>query len=132
MRERRTRFEDDFAVEVEQEYQEKRKSASKKGNFYATAEIHAKLNDRESWRLDQVLIDSGATLDLIPERLDSQMNLTQYDDSIVCIHLANGDKQRLAGYARFRCTVAGVSEVIEAYIVPGHTSYSLLMGRAWL
>lgn len=48
------------------------------------------------------------------------------------IKVANGAHQRLLGYARFKITVAGVPKIVEAFIVPGDTSYSLILGRPWL
>lgn len=60
------------------------------------------------------------------------MNLMQYDDSTVCIHLTNEDKQCLSKYTQFRCTIAEVKEIIETYIVLRHTSYSLIMNCSWL
>ena len=48
------------------------------------------------------------------------------------IKVTNGAYQKLLGYTRFIMEVAGVRKVMEAFIVPGETSYSLILGRSWL
>ena len=48
------------------------------------------------------------------------------------IKVANGAYQKLLEFTRFMMDVAGVKKVIEAFIVPGETSYSFILGRPWL
>ena len=46
--------------------------------------------------------------------------------------VANGAYQRLLEFVWFIIEVAAVKEDIEAFTVPGNTSYSLILGRPWL
>ena len=82
--------------------------------------------------MKKVLIDPGVTLNLIPLKIVERMICLVYDDGSIVIKVANGVYQKLLGVARFLIDMAGINKVIEAFIVPGDTSYSLILGRPWL
>ena len=103
-----------------------------KGNFYTSAVIKPRKRQSTEYEVKKVLIDPGATLNLIPLRMVEKMACITYVDESMIIKVANGAYQRLLGFARFMIDVAGVRKIIEAFIVPGDTSYSLILGRPWL
>ena len=84
------------------------------------------------FEIRRVSIDPGATLNIRPLRMINKMNCITYEDNSMTIKVANGAYQQLLGYTRFMADVAGVWKIIEAFIVPGDTSYSLILGRPWL
>ena len=79
-----------------------------------------------------MLIDPGSTLNLVSEKLVKYMACNVYPNKNIVVKVANGDHHRLTGYVRVALTLSGVRKIIEAYVVSGNTSYSMLLGRAWL
>lgn len=84
------------------------------------------------FEVNQILIDPGATLNLIPEKAVNKLQCIIHKDRSIIIRIANGTLQRLIGFVRFLIEVAGVRRIIDAFIVPGNTTYSLILGRPWL
>lgn len=96
------------------------------------AVMQPRKKDPKDYLLKRVLVDAGATLNLIPKRLAAKTNTFKFPDTSLFIYLANGDQTRLLGYTECICTVAEVSTIVEAYPGPGDTSYSMILGRPWL
>ena len=46
--------------------------------------------------------------------------------------IANGARVLLPGYTILEITVAGVTRIVQFFVVPGKTSYSMILGRPWL
>ena len=46
----------------------------------------------DEFTIKKVLIDPGATLNLIPIRVVNKMNMIRFEDSTMSIQLANGEK----------------------------------------
>lgn len=103
-----------------------------KGNFYTSALIKPRKKQTTGYEVKRILIDPRATLNLIPVRMVEKMACIIYEDKSMVIRVANGAYQRLLGVARFMIEVAGVKRIIEAFVVLGNTSYSLILGRPWL
>ena len=103
-----------------------------KGNFYTTAFIKARKSVEEQWKVSKCLIDPGATINLISERIVRKMNCIVHDDTSIAIRSANGATDKLPGYTNLRITVASVPKILRLYIVPGNVSYNVILGRPWL
>ena len=101
-------------------------------NFYTKSIITPRPSATTLYNLQKTLIDGGSALNLIPVRIVERIGLTQILDDSVIIRVANGAETKLSAYCRFKVTVEGVSQIIEAYVVPYETSYSLLLGRVWM
>jgi len=77
-------------------------------------------------------MDPGSTLNLIPDRLVGKMNMFRFPGTSIYVVLVNREKIQLLGYTKFLYTVAGVQKALEAYIVPGNTTYLMILGRLWM
>ena len=103
-----------------------------KGNFYTTAFINARKSIEEQWKVNNCLIDPGATINLISERIARKINCVFHDDTSLAIRSANGATDRLPGYTNLKITVASVPKILRLYVVPGKVSYNMILGRPWL
>ena len=103
-----------------------------KENFYTTAIVKPRKKNPVDFEVKRVLIDPGATLNLMSLRMIHKIDYITYEDNSMTIKVANGAYQKLLGYFRFRAEVAEARKIIEAFIVPENTSYSLILGRPWL
>ena len=89
---------------------------STKGNLYTTAIVQPRKNDA-SWNVKQVLIDSGATLNLIPARVCDRFGAIMYTNKSLSVKLTDGKKFPLMGYVRIKVVVASVEEDLEAWVI---------------
>ena len=89
-------------------------------------------NQIKEYEVKKTLIDGGSSLNLIPSRMIEKMKLNVIKDESTAIKTADGGWTILPGYTWMQVTVAAVDRVIQVSIVPGNTSYSLLLGRPWL
>lgn len=103
-----------------------------KGSFYTHALIQPRKSELLSYTIRKALIDPGATLNSSNSYAEEQMNCAMHHDRSVQIRVANGNVQALPGSVKVLITVAGVPKVVQLQIVPGRTSYSIILGRPWL
>ena len=103
-----------------------------KGNFYTTAVVNARKSTNEEWKINNCLIDPGATINLISERTARKINCIFHDDTSIAIRSANGATDRLPGYTNLKVTVASVPKILRLYVVPGKVTYNMILGRPWL
>ena len=103
-----------------------------KGNFYTTAYINARKSSEEQWKINNCLIDPGATINLISERTARKIKCIFYDDTSIAIRSANGATDKLPGYTNLRVTIASVPKILRFYVVPGKVNYNMILGRPWL
>ena len=104
----------------------------RKGNFYTTGKLQPSKKDSRTWTVMKVLIDPGATINLIPMYMVEKLNMKVFENDNMQMKVANGDYQRLPGYVKFALTVATVPKVVIAWVVPSRPSYAVLLGRPWL
>ena len=78
----------------------------------------------------KVLIDSDAILNLISLRIIRKINYIIYQNNSIIIKVANEAFKKLLEYTRFMIKIAEVRKVIEAFIIPGDITYSLILERS--
>ena len=103
-----------------------------KGNFYTTAFLNARKSVEEQWKVNKCLIDPGATINLISERIVKRINCIFHEDTSLAIRSANGATDRLPGYTNLKVTIASVPKILRLYVVPGKVNYNMILGRPWL
>ena len=103
-----------------------------KGNFYTTAMVNARRSADEEWKINNCLIDPGATINLISEKIARKINCIFHEDTSIAIRSANGATDRLPGYTNLKITVASVPKILRLYVVPGKVTYNMILGRPWL
>lgn len=102
-------------------------------NFYTVASLKPrKSSTADHWDVKKVLIDVGSTLNLISQRVASQIGCHLRKDTSMTMIIANGARVPLPGYTVMEITVAGVARVVQFFVVPGKTTYSIILGRSWL
>ncbi|KAL8801351.1 MAG: hypothetical protein Q9182_004518 [Xanthomendoza sp. 2 TL-2023] len=122
-----------FDDEVEEVPVQKELSLRKlKDNFYTQGVCQPNKNDPKEFDLKMILVDGGSSLNLIPERMLKRLALTLVVDDSIIIKTADGRFNPLPGYTMIKLIIAGVPGIVQASIVPGNTSYNLLLGRPWL
>lgn len=102
------------------------------GNFYTIATITPRKTEGGEYTIRKCLVDPGSTLNLISESIARDIGCIFYSDTSINIKIANGDVIPLEGFVKALVTVASVPKVLIMWVVPGKTSYSLILGRPWL
>lgn len=90
--------------------------------------ITAMVNGEE---VHSVLIDGGAQVDLVSEKVVDKLNLQTYPCDNLAIRLANDQLVKLPRYAWINVAVSGIMSKIKAYVMPIEASYHLLLSRRW-
>ena len=83
-------------------------------------------------RVDKVLIDGGAVVNLMPEKVARQLNLPLVENSDILIRTATNEIRAVQYCTRFNIDIAGVIAEITVHVLDIPHSYSLLLGRRWL
>ena len=90
----------------------------------------------EAWigetRLQNVIVDSGAIVELIPKRVVLMANIQIYRCPPIGLRLANQQLEMIKEYCWIRINVQGVVAVCKAYIVEGISGYDLLLSCSWM
>lgn len=84
------------------------------------------------FRVTEVLIDGGATVNCISEQTAQALHLNLNSDTDVTITNADGRDQQLYHLVTFHFTIGGIPSEVKAYVIKGTVPYSLLLGRPWL
>ena len=94
-------------------------------NFHTSGQVNGRT-------LQDVLIDGGSVVNLIPDRVARELRVIYRQNSDLQIRMATGDIWPIHYYALFEVTIAGVTAQVRAYIIAKSTTYTLLLGRRWL
>ena len=94
-------------------------------NFHTVAQVNGRT-------LQNVLIDGGSVVNLIPDRVARELKLTYRQNNDLQIRTATGDIWPIHYYTLFEVTIAGVTAQVRAYIIAKSTTYTLLLGRRWM
>lgn len=100
------------------------------GTFYAEATVD--LPGSPPFAIKKALIDGGASVNLISERIAEAMKLQRWTGRTLIATMANGTKDKLTQYVHFPLTVAGVQKPFSAYIVRDQSVFSVLLARTWM
>ncbi|KAI9748959.1 MAG: hsp70 nucleotide exchange factor fes1 [Chaenotheca gracillima] len=101
-------------------------------NFYTRGTIHSRSTGNTQYQASKILIDGGSSVNLIAQQAIDKMNLTYHAGKPITIKVANGETQNLTWTAEFDLTIGSVIKPINAYIIPGQVSYTILLGRHWM
>ena len=85
-------------------------------------------------KLDKILIDGGAVVNLMPEVIARRLGLLliENNDIRVLIRTATNEIRPIQYCTQFCIRIAGVTTNITAHVLDIPQSYSLLLGRRWL
>ena len=94
-------------------------------NFHTIGQVNGRT-------LQNVLIDRGSIVNLIPDRVARELRLVYRQNNDLQIRTATGDIWPIHYYTMFEVTIAGVTAQVRAYIISKSTTYTLLLGRRWM
>jgi hypothetical protein len=80
----------------------------------------------------KILVGGGATVNLVALRVAKATNLRLHEDDNLCIRVANGTSIPITHVVRFTIKIVGIDHDVEAFVMPGNVSYSILLGRPWM
>ena len=83
-------------------------------------------------RVDKILIDGGAVVNLMPETIARNLGLCLMENRDILIRTATNEIRPVQYYTEFTIAVAGVVAKVTVYVINIPQSYSLLLGRKWL
>ncbi|KAL7270913.1 hypothetical protein RUND412_006364 [Rhizina undulata] len=104
-------------------------------NSYTFGVLKSALDPKApKYRVNKILIDGGAVVNLIPEILAREMNLPMQIASGVLITTATSQVHRINYFVTVDLEIAGVSAKIHCFCIPGEKrlSYEVLLSRQWL
>ena len=79
-----------------------------------------------------MLIDFESIFNLILQSVARQIGVIIRADRFMIMIIVNGTRILLSDYTIMELIVAGVSKVVQFFVVSGKISYSLILGRPWL
>ncbi|KAI9882753.1 MAG: hypothetical protein M1823_005493 [Watsoniomyces obsoletus] len=102
-----------------------------RGSNYYTQVMVRSPNGRK-FRVSEVLIDSGATVNCISDAAANKLSLPRLTGRSTTIKNADGRTTYLHHHVELPFTIAGVKSRAIALIVEGKPPFSLLLGRPWM
>ena len=84
-------------------------------NFHTIAQVNGRT-------LQNVLIDGGSVVNLIPDRVARELRLIYRQNNDLQIRTATGDIWPIHYYTLFEVTIAGVTAQVRAYIIAKSTT----------
>lgn len=103
-------------------------------NFHTTGEAVLYPTGKETPmnRLEKILIDGGAVVNLMPEEVARNLGLPLTENSDILIRTATNEIRCVKYCTKFDVRIAGVTATITVHVLDIPQSYSLLLGRRWL
>ena len=82
--------------------------------------------------LVRLLVDGGASINLIPAWIVDAFKLKIFPDSSLAIEIVDGIGQALRGYVVLILDVGGVQRRITAWVIDGKPRWTILLSRQWI
>ena len=101
-------------------------------NFHTTGVVWASWGVGTGYRIGKILIDGGAVVNLMPEKVATKLGLVLQENDDIVIRTATNEIRSIRYCTYFDIDIAGVVACIRAYVMDIPQSYSLLLGRKWL
>lgn len=102
-------------------------------NFHTSGEVWgAGYGKGKAYSMGKILIDGGAVVNLMPEKIAIRLGLTLEDNDDIVIRTATDETRPIHKCTTFDLNIAGVVANIKVYVIDIPQSYSLLLGRRWL
>ena len=103
-------------------------------NFHTTGEAVLYPTGKETPmnRLEKILIDGGAVVNLMPEEVARNLGLPLTENRDILIRTATNAIRCVKYCTKFDVRIAGVTATITVHVLDIPQSYSLLLGRRWL
>lgn len=86
----------------------------------------------KAYKIGKILIDGGAVVNLMPERIAERLGFELIDNNDIVIRTATDETRPIHKCTTFDLDIAGVTARIKVYVIDIPQSYSLLLGRRWL
>lgn len=101
-------------------------------NFHTNGAVWSVWGQGTGYRIGKILIDGGAVVNLMPEKVARKLGLTLQENDDIVIRTATNEIRSIRYCTFFDIDIAGVVAHIRAYVMDIPQSYSLLLGRKWL
>lgn len=100
-------------------------------NFYTEGEIYTE-KVKTPRHITRILVDGGSVTNLVSDDVAREFSLPRCPNDSFDIRTVSGQLIPMRYFTRFYLTIAGVTAQVKAYIIPGKSTYNLLLGRRWM
>lgn len=84
------------------------------------------------YEIGKILIDGGAVVNLMPQRVAKRLGLKLYVNDDIVIRTATDEVRPIHQCTYFNIEIGQVPASVKVYVIDIPQSYSLLLGRRWL